>query len=436
MSSRSPSLIGPLRIEALANGGAGIARLDGRVIFVPGTAPGDLVRCRLVIEKKRYAEAAIVEILEPADCRQQEPCPIAAECGGCQWQHFPYAEQLRWKEQLFHDSLVRQCGVDRQRLLPIVPAPQHWGYRSRAQVKCHRTPQGFVTGFFRPKSHYVVPMTSCPVLAPELDELLSRLRERLASSEFAAQIPQIDLAFGDAGKRRAVIHYLGRHAQQLCELLQTVADTTLSDLLLQNGRHESLLPIAGAGELTIVVDEPPLYLKYAAGGFAQINLVQNRQLVRSVLTAAKLNGSERILDLYCGMGNFSLPLARRARVVVGVEDYPPSIAMARSNAVTNTIHNVEFHDRAAEGALTRFSAPQPFDLLLLDPPRSGAYTVMKEICRQPVKTILYVSCDPQTLARDLKLLLHGGYRLESSQPFDLFPQTYHCESLTVLKYAS
>jgi len=208
------------------------------------------------------------------------------------------------------------------------------------------------------------------------------------------------------------------------------------DLLLQSGRQDSLIPVAGEGEVTIEVAEPVLHLRYAAGGFAQINLQQNRRLVELVRVAAGLTGTERVLDLYCGMGNFSLPLAQQAGFVVGVENNILSISMARNNAVENAISNVEFHSRSAEGALSLFSAWQPFDLLLLDPPRSGAYQVMRELSQHPVKRILYVSCDPQTLARDLKPLLHGGYQLESSQPLDMFPQTFHCESLTILKYTA
>ena len=427
-------LLEPLRIEALANGGAGIARLEGRVIFVPGTAPGDLVRCRLGREKRTYADAEVVEILEPGFGRRQPPCPVAAECGGCQWQHLSYPDQLFWKEKLFHDTLIRQLEAEQSQLLPIVPAPQELAYRSRVQVKCFRSRQGFVTGFYRPKSHYVVPITECPVISPQLNDLLAELRKLLGQSVFAAEIPQIDLAHGDDGKRRAVVHYLGRRKPQLIDLLQSFAASASVDLLLQAGRNESLLPVVGDGELVIDVDDPPLKLAYGGGGFAQINLRQNRHLVHEVLAAAKLTGTERVLDLFCGMGNFSLPLARRAGEVVGVEDFPPSISMARSNAGRNHLDNTEFHARAAEGALKQFSAGKTFDLLLLDPPRSGAFTVMKDVLQQPVKRILYVSCDPQTLARDLKPLLHGGYQLEFSRPFDMFPQTFHCESLTALNF--
>ncbi len=434
MVAAAEQLIGPLKIEALANGGAGIGRDHGRVIFVPRTVPGDLVRCRLVKEKKRYAEAELVEVLQPAQERCQPPCPVADQCGGCQWQQLPYLEQLRWKERLFHETLQRQCQVDSSALLPIVPSPETWGYRSRVQIKCFKASERFVCGFFRPKSRYVVDVESCPVMAPELNELLATLRGAIAPSRFADRIPQIDLALGDDGRRRAVIHYLGSDGKGLSALLMSMVQSEDVALLLQTGRKDSLLSVAGDPQLTISVDSPEILLKYHAGGFAQINLEQNRRLVSAVLRAADLSGGERVMDLYCGMGNFTLPLARRAAAVCGVEDYAPSIAAARHNATANQLANVEFHASPAEGALERFGTAAPFDLLLIDPPRSGAFGVAKELVRRPVKKILYVSCDPQTLARDLTLLVNNGYRLVSSQPFDMFPHTYHVESLSLLEF--
>jgi 23S rRNA (uracil1939-C5)-methyltransferase len=170
------------------------------------------------------------------------------------------------------------------------------------------------------------------------------------------------------------------------------------------------------------------------GGFAQINLEQNRRLLDAVISSAELKGNEWVLDLYCGMGNFSLSLARRSQQVWGVEDYPASIEMARRNAELNQIENVAFYAQPAEGALQALSRETCFDLVLLDPPRAGAFAVMDELLAVPVPRVLYVSCDAQTLARDLKVLLNGGYRLISSQPFDMFPQTHHVESLSVLEY--
>lgn len=427
--------IGPLRVEALANGGTGIVRAEGQVIFVPQVVPGDVILCRISKARKRYAEAELVEIVQPSAQRRDLPCPVAATCGGCQWQQLAYTDQLRWKQQLFHDTLIRQCAVDSTRLLPIVAAPDEWHYRSRVQIKCRLTTTGFDCGFFRAKSHHVVAIERCPILAEPLNELLNELRALLEKSRFAGLISQIDLAIGDCQRRRAVVHYQGAEVSGLAELLRTLAVDDRLELLIQSGRGGQLHSVIGSAELAIRVDEPPLWLNYAAGGFAQINLDQNRQLLAAVLAAANLTGKERILDLYCGMGNFSLPLARRSRQVCAVEDYPASIEMARRNAVLNQIDNVAFYAQPAAGMLRQLSRAGRFDLLLLDPPRAGAVALMAELLTMPVARVLYVSCDAQTLARDLKLLLSGGYRLVTSQPFDMFPQTHHVESLSILEYS-
>ncbi len=199
--------IGPLLVESLANGGTGIVRAEGRVIFVPLVVPGDEIRCRVLKEKKRYAEAELVEVVRPSEQRRLLPCSVAEQCGGCQWQQLSYAEQLRWKEQLFHETLIRQCSVDPCRLQPIVAAPQEWNYRSRVQIKCCLTADGFICGFFKPKSHYVVAVERCPVIAEPLNDLLGELRTFVGNSSFAGAISQIDLALGDCQRRRAVIHY-------------------------------------------------------------------------------------------------------------------------------------------------------------------------------------------------------------------------------------
>lgn len=425
-------IIGPLTIETLANGGAGIARAAGRVIFVAGAFPGDVAQCRLTKIKKSFAEAEVVELLQPSSLRRTPPCPVAAECGGCQWQQLPYAEQLKWKQQLFTETLVRQAGIASEVIKPIVAAPSEWGYRSRVQVKCFYSRNGFITGFYRPKSRFVVAVERCPLMADELNNLLGILRSALKERPLSRQIPQIDLALGADKSLRVVVHFTGTERAALIEILSPLAQLHTFDLCIQYGPKAKLHQVVGRGELSISVDQPEIVLNYAAGGFAQVNLEQNKQLVQAVIAAAHLNGDEKVLDLYCGMGNFSLPLARRAALVTGVEDFAPSIAMARRNAADNGLTNVDFQVMSSEQALKHRT--DKFDLLVLDPPRAGAFDVAKQLSTQPVANVIYVSCDPQTLARDVQHLVQSGYSFVASTPFDMFPQTYHLESLTVLKY--
>jgi len=421
-----------LTIDSLAFGGNGVGRHDGKAIFVPRSAPGDRLRCRVTRDRGRFAEAELIEILEPGPGRRTAPCPVYAECGGCQWQHLDYPTQCRWKGAVFADQLRRQARVDEAGIRPLLAAAAEWGYRSRVQFKCRQTAAGLQLGFFRPGSHFVVDVDHCPISAPAINRGLALFRAWLPASPCPDRIPQLDLSVDDRDQLRAVVHCLDERPERLADYLRPLALAAGLDLFLQSGRKSTLVKVCGAGELLIAVDTPPLQLGYGPGGFAQVNLAQNRALVAELLAAHPWQGDEAVLDLFCGMGNFSLPLARRVASVTGVEDYAPSIASARDNARRNGLANLDFHARPAEGALRAFFPGQAPDLLLLDPPRSGAYAVARELAAHPPALVAYVSCDPATLARDLQPLLHGPFRLLWSRPVDLFPQTFHIESLTLL----
>ncbi len=424
-------LLPPLTVETLANGGHGLARHNGQVVFIPHTAVGDTVVSRVVRRKKNFIDADPVEIISPSATRRRPICPVAGECGGCQWQHLPYAEQRVWKETLFRETLSRRAGLREDLIRPILAAPNEFGYRSRVQIKCHNTETGFVTGFYRAKSRFVVAIDECPLIDPRLNELLRSLRELLDGTPFAGKIPQIDLAIDADGKCASTIHYLGDRPDQLAALMSPLFDRT--DLIIQGGMKTNREIVSGNGILRIEVGQPPLSLQYKAGSFAQINLAQNLAMVAEAMELIPLTGHEKVIDLYCGMGNFSLPLARRAGHVTGVEEAPESIAMAKLNSSNAQIANADFICANAERILPDLIEKNQPGVVVLDPPRCGAYEVIKKIANSAVEHIMYISCDPQTLARDLEYLVHHGYDLVSSQPIDMFPQTYHCESISYLK---
>ncbi|WP_432822052.1 23S rRNA (uracil(1939)-C(5))-methyltransferase RlmD [Trichloromonas sp.] len=425
-------MIDLLRIDSLAYGGNGVGRHEGKAVFVPHTAPGDLLRCRVTREKKRYAEADLTELVEPSSLRRTPPCPVFGRCGGCQWQHLPYREQGEWKERIFRDTLVRQCALPAEKILPLAAAPDEWGYRSRVQFKCRQTENGFVMGFYRRGSHFVIDVEHCPIAASAINEALASFRGWLAHSPCPERVPQVDLAVDDEGRVRAVVHVLDGQADVLANYLRPLVTEAGYALFLQAGRKDILLHVSGESDLHIrPLADSGLRLAYGPGGFAQVNLEQNRRLVAAVLGAVAGERPRRILDLCCGMGNFSLPLAGIADEVFGVEDYAPSIDKARQNAAANLVENARFHARPAEGAYAAL-AGGGFDLVVLDPPRTGAYQVARELAAARPSRIVYVSCDPPTLARDLVPLLHAGFRVQWSRPVDLFPQTYHTESVTSL----
>jgi len=313
-----------------------------------------------------------------------------------------------------------------------VSAPDEWNYRNRVQLKCHQTNGGMAIGFYRQGSHFVVDIDQCRLVAPKLQRMLDLMRCELPLAPETGCIPQVDIACGDDGALRIILHVLPEGRQLLFPWLQDFARRNGINACIQSGRKDTLDVIHGTGDLLVTVDRPELSLRYGPGGFVQVNSVQNQSMVAGVLELLEPRGSERVLDLFCGMGNFSLPLARRAGWVIGVEDYAPSIASARANAEANDIHNVEFHAADATSFMARFHSNE-VDLVVLDPPRTGCHQVARDLLKVRPRKILYVSCDPATLARDLIPLVHGGYEVVAGQPIDLFPQTWHIESLTLLR---
>lgn len=421
-----------LNIEKLTHGGRGMGRNDGKAVFVPLTCPGDLVRCRVTREKKQFAEAELVEIIEPSPHRRTPPCPLFGDCGGCQWQHLPYPLQCQWKEQIFGELLGRRQILPAAECGPILASSRELGYRHRVQFKCKMTDHGRAVGFYRTGSHFVVDVSRCLLISAPLQDALTLLRTALADAPAGDAIPQIDVGCGDQGEVQVILHALPGAAEQLSPWLAKIARHSGFSAFLQTGRKNTLQPIHGGRQLRYRVGPHHLEVQAGPGRFTQVNAEQNNRLVELVLSAAELQGHERVLDLFCGIGNFSLPLARLAAEVVGVESFAPAIEDARRNADANGLDTVRFYAGDACGALPRYRDGRGFDLVVLDPPRSGCYAVMKQLLQDPPQRIIYVSCDPATLVRDLELMVHNGYRVSSSRPIDLFPQTWHIESMTVL----
>ena len=429
-----------LAIERMCYGGSGFGRVDGKACFVPFTAPGDLACIRIVKEKRSYLEGELLELATPSPLRVVPECPVFGLCGGCNWQHLPYDEQLRQKGEIFAGSLSRIGRVQSESLLAVAPSPHRYGYRSRIQLKTGRENGLPTLGFFRTGSHEVVDIPGgCAIAQPLLNRMAAEFRALLLGLAGAEAIPQIDLSLGDDGQSLAVLHVSGRDPAKLGERLQDARGQlpSVSGLLLRTGG--STVPVFGIDELSYGVPASlfpgsrEMRLRFSRGGFSQVNYAQNLQLMRTVWQWSGLTGRERVLDLYCGNGNLSVPMAPYAAEVVGVEGYAPSIDDARANALANEVGNASFQVCDAALAVRRLAAKgERFDLVILDPPRGGA-DAAGEIAALCPAAIVYVSCDPATLARDLALICERGYRVVRSQPVDMFPQTYHLESVTELR---
>jgi len=407
---------------------------------VPFSCPGDETRLNITTQKKSYCTAGIIELVSPSPLRVEPPCPIFGSCGGCGWQHISYPAQLEQKRRIFADILWRGARVDGGLIADVTAAPLQYGYRSRVQFKLSLRQGKFKIGFFRHGSHEVEDAPQgCPVAVPQINELLKRFRAVLPLFPELEEIPEISIDAGE-GELIAVIHYTGQDIQNIRSFLAgRLSDfEPCTGLFLQNGQKSAPKQLWGGGEISYGMpgrsdESKSVRLTYKPGGFAQVNQTQNAALLSLTRRFGEFAGDEKLLDLYCGNGNFSIPLAADVASVVGVEGVQSSIDSAEVNRACNEVNNSEFicHDVCA--ALRCFVRDGlTFDVVLLDPPRSGAADALPDIVRLNPGRIIYVSCDPATLARDCGLLSGYGYHVAESVPVDMFPQTYHLESVTLL----
>jgi len=399
-------------LTSLVYGGDAMGRLpDGRAVFVPYALPGEKVRVRLIEEKKGHAHASLVEVLLPSPERITPHCRHFSDCGGCHYQHLPYERQLEIKRSILREQLKRIANLSEAPVDPVVPSPNPWNYRNSLQF--HLTADGKI-GFQATDSRRVVVISECHLPEEALNETWPQLEfEPLAGLE------RVELRQG-AGEELLLI--LEGDADQAPEF-QTEA--RLSAVYTSGGKMQLL-----AGEEFIWMEVLNRAFKVSAGSFFQVNSRQAEVMVEHLLSILPLSSQTTVLDLYCGVGLFSAFMAPRVNRCVGIEISPWTCDDFTINL--DEYDNVELYVGAAESVLPglEFKA----DMVVMDPPRSGVdKIVLDEVIRMQPVLIAYVSCDPATLARDTRRLLSGGYHLERVTPFDMFPQTYHIESISLFR---
>ncbi|MDH3976021.1 MAG: 23S rRNA (uracil(1939)-C(5))-methyltransferase RlmD [Deltaproteobacteria bacterium] len=429
--------VNEITIESLAYGGSGVGRLDGKAVFVPLTAPGDRVAFRRVKEKKGYIEGEQVELKEASSLRREPPCPVCGQCGGCSWQHLPYAEQVSAKESIFRETLWRLGTVEKECIKPIIAAPLEWNYRNRAQFRIRFVEGRLHIGFYRRKSHFVIDIDQCPLMSPLINKVIGEMKKTLFNAPFRERMPRIDIAANEDDDRAvAIIHLTSPPSDEdmkyTKERLSPIEG--LSGLFIQTAKGNRLKKVfaEGKGKLnyTLETDHQPLSLTFSPGGFTQVNYAQNRRLIEETIKWVKKWNPQKVIDLYCGIGNFSLPLALYAKEVTAVEDYEKAVEDGKNNAKDNRIDNCRFIKGNVSKLARQLFDGKP-DMVIIDPPREGAAQAVKMLVERGIPRLIYISCNPTTLARDLRYLTRGGYKIVSSQAVDLFPQTYHIESITV-----
>jgi 23S rRNA (uracil1939-C5)-methyltransferase len=401
-----------LQLTAMAHGGSALGRHEGRVIFVPYAIPGETVQVELVEARTRWGRARLLEILEPSPHRVEPPCPYYGQdkCGGCQFQHIDYEAQAEYKREVVIDQLARLGGLPDANVQEIIGAAEPWSYRNHVQF--HTTPQGNL-GFLTADTHHVIPIKECLITDPLLDELWAAL-----DMEWP-QLHRLSLRCGSATGDRMAIFELNEYEDFDIEVDFSVSCV----ILLADGEAVVLMGNAYLEEQVAGRD-----YRVSADSFFQVNTAGAEALVALVHEGLAPASGDTLVDLYCGVGLFGLSLADRVARVVGVESDASAAADFRFNA--QGMHQVALIENNAQAALPRIA--EPIDLLVLDPPRSGAgQGVIEQSARLKPRRIAYVSCDPATLARDARHLVESGFELREVQPVDLFPQTYHVESVAL-----
>jgi 23S rRNA (uracil1939-C5)-methyltransferase len=424
-----------LTITSLSHAAEGVGRHAGRAAFVPFALPGETVRAEIVEEKKKFARARLIEILTPSPDRIAPRCPhhftvtplspvqdggdVSPEakwrgegpgvrgpaCGGCHLQHLAYPAQLKFKQQMVVEQLSRIGGFTDPPVHPTLPSPAPFNYRNHVQFSL--MPEGQL-GFRAASSHRIIPIRECHLLHPALADLFTRIHV-----ESAPGVERLTLRAGAEDETLVVFESEGEAPEIELDLPVSAA------LLRPDG---AALTLAGRDYLAEVVRGRAF--KVSAGSFFQVNTPVAEQMVELVLDGLALRGGETVLDLYCGVGLFTAFIAPLAGRVVGVESFPPAVADAAENL--DEFDNVEIYEAPAEDVLPHLDAK--FDAVVLDPPRAGCTPAVTEsLAASGASRIVYVSCDPATLARDAKRLAAGGYALDWAQPLDMFPQTHHVE---------
>jgi 23S rRNA (uracil1939-C5)-methyltransferase len=423
-------------VDGLTHGGEGVVHA-GKTVFVAGALPGERIRLRRTRRHRQHDDGELIEVLQSSPVRVTPRCAHFGVCGGCVLQHLAPEAQLAAKQQELKDTLERVAKVTPARWLAPLAGPA-WGYRRRARLgaKFVRKKERVLVGFRERAAPYVAQLANCEVLKKPAGDLIAPLAAMLTGLTIREHLPQIEVAVAD-NVTALVLRVLKTPPAEDIERLSAFASAHQVRFYLQPGGLDSVRPLGPAGEaLRYALPYFDLQLEFEPTDFIQVNGAINEALVSRALELLAPAADSRVLDLFCGLGNFSLALARHSAHVVGVEGEGALIARARGNAHLNGITNAEFHAGNLAVAPVAHSCAwlrQPYSHVLLDPPRSGAREVLAAVAALAPRRVLYISCHPGSLARDLGVLVHEhGLTLEAAGVVDMFPHTAHVESLALL----
>ncbi|MBT0727952.1 23S rRNA (uracil(1939)-C(5))-methyltransferase RlmD [Rosenbergiella australiborealis] len=415
-----------ISVEGLDQFGQGVGHYQGKTCFVEGLLPGESGEVAVIDNKRHFIRAKLITLTHTSPERRKPLCPIYSQCGGCQQQHISEALQHSSKAEALL-RLLKPVGVEK---MDRVIHGQSWHYRRRTRLSLRVDQAGqLVMGFRRKKSSEIIAVKECPVLVHKLNTLLVPLQQCLAQLDAVAQLGHVELVAGDNDKVTVVLRHLRPLSAADLKILEQFSHNHSVSLFLADGQQHTLL----SGEMPWYgINQLNLY--FNPQGFIQVNAEINQQMIDNAIKWLDIKPTDRILDLFCGVGNFTLPLAKFARSVTGIEGLAELVSKAAYNAQHNGITNVAFYQHDLEQDVSRQSwAKEGFDKVLLDPARAGAAEIMPYICALQPERIVYISCNPATLARDSQLARQLGYRVIKVTMLDMFPHTEHLESMVLFE---
>jgi len=426
-------------IVDLIHDGRGVGRPDGKTCFIEGALPGETVEFRRHNQKRNYDEAHVLEVISASDSRIQPQCKHFPRCGGCTVQHLEHGAQVSFKEKQLLESLERS-GMQPKSLLPALSGPQ-WAYRRRARLAVQRAKDGNVlVGFHNPGSRRIEPISECHVLAEPLAAIVVGLPEWLTAFPPGIRLFEVELLSADNGLAIAIEASRVPSATELAQMLATlsacIADAASAQLWWKASNQSTFSRLDAGSEALEIALTDDVKLQVQPGQFVQVNGEINRQMIDQVLSLLRTKKSDRkslAVDLFCGTGNFSLPLAAHFDRVVGIEGLEGLVRSATENAQRNNLSNVEFMVSDLSDWAGMRKLKEKIDLVLLDPPRNGAAGVMPWIVKAKPKQVIYISCHPSTMVRDAKLLTEAGYSLSAAGVMDMFPHTAHVEAIALFE---
>jgi len=423
-------------INSLSHEGRGIAQVDGKTTFLFGALPNETVQFRYSKKRGSYDEGYVTEVIQASSDRVEPKCPHFGICGGCSLQHMRHDKQIAHKEAAFLELLKQQTGIEPKELLTPLIAESPWGYRRKARigVKHVLKKEKVLVGFRERNSPYITNMDICHTLHPNIGKEIAALSALFMTLQSKASIPQCEIAIGDDETAIILRHLVPLPTEDL-DALQRFFEKRQWRLYLQASNIDSIqlyYPKTANPLLQYRLPKYDITLEFHPAQFTQINSDINRQMIDRAIELLALKPTDHVLDLFCGIGNFSLPIAKHCEKVIGVEGDQGTVEQAESNARFNKISNTAFHKANLFEPIEHHSWSQNrFDKILLDPPRSGAKEILEALPQWQPRQIVYVSCNPATLARDAGILQKQGYHLIKAGIMDMFPHTQHVEVMAL-----